>query len=188
VMTGFRVAPGGAQGLYSITPDLTCLGKVVAGGASAAAYGGREDLMRMIAPDGPVYQAGTLAGNPLATAAGIACLSHLTNNPGVYDELEAVGTKLEKALADALDRSGVAGCVQRVGAMMTVFLGPNVVANWDDTAAIDRDLFARFFQGAYERGVLLPPSPFEALFLMQAHGEVIDEATAALVDAIEGLS
>ena len=188
VMTGFRVGPSGAQGRYEVMPDLTCLGKVVAGGASAAAYGGREDLMRMIAPDGPVYQAGTLAGNPLATAAGIACLSHLAANPGVYDELEAIGARLETSLSAALVRTELTGCVQRVGAMMTVFIGPDRVTNWHDTADIDRDAFARFFQHAYAGGVLLPPSPFEALFLMQSHGEVIEEAEATLVAAIEALS
>ena len=184
VMTGFRVALGGAQERYSVTPDLTCLGKVVAGGTAAAAYGGREDLMRRVAPDGPVYQAGTLAGNPLAVAAGLACLRHLVEHPELYDELDAMGARVEKRLARALDEYGVSGCVQRVGAMLTVFFGPDRVQSWDEAVTTDRERFARFFHGAYRRGVLLAPSPFESLFLMEAHIAVIDEAAEALAAAI----
>ena len=184
VMTGFRVALGGAQERYGVTPDLTCLGKVVAGGTAAAAYGGREDLMRRVAPDGPVYQAGTLAGNPLAVAAGLACLRHLVEHPELYDELDAMGARVEKRLARALDEYGVSGCVQRVGAMLTVFFGPDRVQSWDEAVTTDRERFARFFHGAYRRGVLLAPSPFESLFLMEAHIAVIDEAAEALAAAI----
>jgi glutamate-1-semialdehyde 2,1-aminomutase len=188
VMTGFRVMRGGAQERYGITPDLTCLGKVVAGGTPAAAYGGREDLMRRVAPDGPVYQAGTLAGNPLATAAGVACLQRLVDRPDVYDTLETIGDRMESALADALTRYGVPGCVQRVGAMLTVFFGPDRVSSWDDAATVDRDRFARFFRAAYAGGVLLPPSQFEALFLMTAHEPVVDEALHTLTAAIEAVA
>jgi glutamate-1-semialdehyde 2,1-aminomutase len=184
VMTGFRVARGGAQERFGVTPDLTCLGKVVAGGTPAAAYGGREDLMRRVAPDGPVYQAGTLAGNPLATAAGVACLRRLVARPEIYDTLETIGARLEAALAAALASHGVAGCVQRVGAMLTVFFGPTRVASWDDAATVDRDRFARFFQAAYRNGVLLPPSQFEALFVMESHSGVLDEAIAGLTAAV----
>ena len=184
VMTGFRVGPGGAQARYGIEPDLTCLGKIVSGGTPLAMYGGREDLMRMVAPDGPVYQAGTLAGNPLAVAAGLATLRHLADNPGIYDELELVGTDIEKALAQALVANEVDGCVQRVGAMMTVFFGPDRVRSWDDAVTVDRDRFARFFQSAFEGGVLLPPSPFEALFLMQAHRDVAATAVGVLAGAV----
>ena len=184
VMTGFRVALGGAQERYGVTPDLTCLGKVVAGGTAAAAYGGREDLMRRVAPDGPVYQAGTLAGNPLAVAAGLACLRHLVEHPELYDELDAMGARVEKRLARALDEYGVSGCVQRIGAMLTVFFGPDRVQSWDEAVTTDRERFARFFHGAYRRGVLLAPSPFESLFLMEAHIAVIDEAAEALAAAI----
>ncbi|MEX0756983.1 MAG: aminotransferase class III-fold pyridoxal phosphate-dependent enzyme, partial [Acidimicrobiia bacterium] len=184
VMTGFRVARGGAQERYGVTPDLTCLGKVVAGGTPAAAYGGRTDLMRTVAPDGPVYQAGTLAGNPLATAAGIACLRRLIERPEIYDILESVGERMESALSAALVTHGVDGCVQRVGAMMTVFFGPSQVRSWDDAATVDRDRFARFFQAAYAGGVLLPPSQFEALFLMESHVGVVDEAIDVLVSAV----
>ncbi len=184
VMTGFRVALGGAQQRYGVTPDLTCLGKVVAAGTPAAAYGGREDLMRRVAPDGPVYQAGTLAGNPLAVAAGLACLRHLAEHPELYDELEAMGARLDKLLASALDEYGVSGCIQRVGAMLTVFFGPDRVQSWDEAVTVDRDRFARFFHAAYRRGVLVAPSPFESLFLMEAHTAVIDEAAEALAAAI----
>lgn len=184
VMTGFRVAPGGAQERYGVRPDLTCLGKVVAGGTPAAAYGGRADLMRMVAPDGPVYQAGTLAGNPLATAAGIACLRQIQERPEVYDTLEVTGLRMETALRDTLAENDIAGCVQRVGAMLTVFFGPTVVKSWDDAATVDRDRFARFFQSAYAAGVLLPPSQFEALFLMESHTDVTDEAIGVLCTAI----
>jgi glutamate-1-semialdehyde 2,1-aminomutase len=182
VMTGFRVGPAGAQGRYGVEGDLTCLGKVVAGGTPAAAYGGREDLMRMVAPDGPVYQAGTLAGNPLAVAAGLTTLRHLVEHPEVYDTLERVGSELEGRLASAL---GSDGTVQRVGAMMTVFFGPEKVRDFDDAATLDRERFSRFFRAALDRGVLLPPSPFEALFLMEAHAGVVGEAGDALVAAIE---
>ncbi len=185
VMTGFRVGPGGAQVRYGIEPDLTCLGKIVSGGTPLAMYGGREDLMRRVAPDGPVYQAGTLAGNPLAVAAGMATLRHLADNPGIYDELEVVGADLEEALAHALSANEVDGCVQRVGAMMTVFFGPDRVRSWDEAVTVDRDRFGRFFQSALTGGVLLPPSPFEALFLMQAHRDGAADAARVLASAIE---
>lgn len=184
VMTGFRVARGGAQERYGVMPDLTCLGKIVAGGTPAAAYGGRADLMRMVAPDGDVYQAGTLAGNPLAVAAGLACLRHLRDHPELYDKLEEIGARLEARLSDALVDHGVPGCVQRVGAMLTVFFGTDEVRSWDDAAGVDRERFARFFHSAYARGVMLPPSPFEALFIMEDHESVIDTAAEQLAAAI----
>ena len=184
VMTGFRVGRGGAQERYGVEPDLTCLGKVISGGTPSAAYGGREDLMRKVAPDGPVYQAGTLAGNPLAVAAGLATLRILDDEPEIYDELEQIGAGLETELTQSLEANGVDGCVQRVGAMLTVFFGPDQVGSWDDAATVDRDAFARFFADAYENGVLLPPSPFEAFFLTRAHGEVVDAATKVLSSAI----
>lgn len=184
VMTGFRVARGGAQERYGVEPDLTCLGKVISGGTPSAAYGGREDLMRQVAPDGPVYQAGTLAGNPLAVAAGLATLRHLQDHPELYDALEEMGSRLETELDAALRANGVPGCVQRVGGMLTLFFGPETVTSWDDAEKVDRERFARFFSAAYRGGVLLPPSPFESLFLMESHGEVIDDAIDVLVAAI----
>jgi len=184
VMTGFRVALGGAQERYGVTPDLTTLGKIVAGGAPAAAYGGREDLMRMVAPDGPVYQAGTLAGNPIAVAAGIACLRYLTEHRELHATLEDMGERLETRLTGALEAAGGGGCVQRVGSMLTVFLGPEAVRSWDDAAKLDRDRFTRYYHAAFEGGIMLPPSPFEAMFLMEDHGPVIDEAAEVLAAAI----
>jgi glutamate-1-semialdehyde 2,1-aminomutase len=185
VMTGFRVALGGAQQRFDVMPDLTALGKVLAGGTAGAAYGGREDLMRMIAPDGPVYQAGTLAGNPIATAAGLATLQHLVSNPGLYDEFELAGEKIENRLVDAISATGSVGLVNHVGGMVGVFLGIETVSCWDDVDSLDQGLFARFFHGAWDRGVLLPPSPFEAWFLMEAHLDgTLDLAIDALAEAI----
>jgi len=185
VMTGFRVALGGAQERFDVMPDLTALGKVLAGGTAGAAYGGREDLMRMIAPDGPVYQAGTLAGNPITTAAGLATLHHLVSNPGLYDDFERAGETIEERLGDAISATGSVGLVNHVGGMVGVFLGIEKVSCWDDLDSLDKDLFARFFHAAWDRGVLLPPSPFEAWFLMEAHlDETLDLAIDALAEAI----
>jgi len=186
VMTGFRVALGGAQARYSVTPDLTALGKVVAGGTPGAAYGGREDLMRSIAPDGPVYQAGTLAGNPLVTSAGLATLRHLAANPTIYEQFDEVGQTIEDQLSTAMTRAGIPGRVNHVGGMVGVFFGIERTQSWDDVSGVDQDLFGRFFRAALERGVLLPPSAFETWFLMEAHldGD-LDLAIAALAEAIE---
>ncbi len=184
VMTGFRVGPQGAQGRYGVTPDLTTLGKIVAGGTPAAVYGGRHDLMSQMAPSGPIYQAGTLAGNPITVAAGLVTLRRIASDPALYDRLEAVGAELETRLTAALHRHNIGGTVQRVGAMLTVFFGPNAVRSWDDAATVDRDRFARFFHGALRRGVMLPPSPFEAMFLMDAHTDVLEGAASALESAI----
>lgn len=185
VMTGFRVARGGAQERYGITPDLTTLGKIVAGGTPAAAYGGRADLMSMVAPSGPVYQAGTLAGNPIAVAAGLACLRKIAARDDLYDQIEGIGAAIEDALARALVDLSIPGCVQRVGGMLTLFLGPDRVRSWDDAATVDRDRFGAFFRAARRNGVLLPPSPFEALFVMEAHRDALDPTIEALVDALD---
>ena len=184
VMTGFRVGPRGAQGRYGITPDLTTLGKIVAGGTPAAVYGGRRDLMSQMAPSGPIYQAGTLAGNPITVAAGLVTLRRIASDTALYDRLETSGAELETRLDAAMTRHGIDGTVQRVGAMLTVFFGPSTVRSWDDAVTLDRDRFARFFNGALSRGVLLPPSPFEAMFLMDAHADVLETAASALESAI----
>lgn len=186
VMTGFRVALGGAQARYGVTPDLTALGKVVAGGTPGAAYGGRAELMRSIAPEGPVYQAGTLAGNPLVTAAGLATLHHLANHPGLYRRFDEAGDLIRERLTTAMSRAGVPGTVQHLGGMVGVFLGLDQARSWDDVSGIDQALFGRFFRAALERGVLLPPSVYETWFLMEAHLDgVLDFAIDALAEAIE---
>ncbi|MFT4571467.1 MAG: glutamate-1-semialdehyde 2,1-aminomutase [Hyphomicrobiaceae bacterium] len=182
VMTGLRLARGGYQEVAGVIPDLVCLGKVVGGGLPVGAYGGRGDLMDQISPAGPVYQAGTLSGNPLATAAGLATLRGL-DEPGVYERLEQVGAALEKGLRAAL--GGHPGCVQRVGSMITLFFGPSRVRNYDDALACDTNTFATFFRAMVERGVWLPPSQFEAWFLSAAHSdEDIARTVAAAGEAI----
>jgi glutamate-1-semialdehyde 2,1-aminomutase len=185
VMTGFRVGPAGAQGRYGVTPDLTTLGKVIAGGAPAAAYGGRRDLMAMISPEGPVYQAGTLAGNPLATAAGLATLRYLAEHAELYTRFDTAGDLIRRRVGNALDRAGIPGVVHAVGGMVGVFLGGDRAEHWDDVAGLDTGLFARFHRAAFARGVLLPPSAYEAWFLMEDHLEGdLDPALESLEAAI----
>jgi len=175
VMTGFRVAYGGAQARYGIDPDLTTLGKIIGGGLPVGAYGGRRDIMQCVSPLGPVYQAGTLSGNPLAVAAGLATLA-LLRAPGVYDELEAKGAALEQILREAAASVKVPLRVQRVGSMLTPFFTSSEVRNWSDAAQTDRARFARFHQCLLQRGVYWPPSQFEAGFVSLAH----DDAALAL--------
>jgi len=169
VITGFRLGWSGAQGRYGVTPDLTCLGKVIGGGMPLAAVGGRRDLMQMLAPVGPVYQAGTLSGNPLSVACGLATLKALRDTRGAYERLENLGAQAESALAAATRAAGVPACVNRVGSMLTLFLGVESVATLDDALRADTDRFARWFRAMLEAGVYLPPSQFEALFVSLAH-------------------
>jgi glutamate-1-semialdehyde 2,1-aminomutase len=180
VMTGFRVAYGGAQARYGITPDLTTLGKIIGGGLPVGAYGGRRDVMQCVSPLGPVYQAGTLSGNPLAVAAGLATLE-LLREPGVYERLEELGAALETLLREAAAAAGVALCVQRVGSMLTPFFAASEVRSWDDAARTDRKRFAAFHRGLLDRGVYWPPSQFEAGFVSLAHD---DAALARTRDAV----
>ncbi len=183
VMTGFRLAPGGAQELYGIEPDLTCLGKILGGGLPAAAYGGRAEVMATVAPEGPVYQAGTLSGNPLAMAAGCATLDLLDAES--YDQLEAVGARLEAGLREAARKAAVAVTVNRVGSMITVFFCEGPVVDYASAKRSDTARFARFFRAMLERGVYLPPAQFEAAFLSLAHGEAeIDETVRAAEQAL----
>jgi glutamate-1-semialdehyde 2,1-aminomutase len=186
VMTGFRLAAGGAQALYGVIPDLTTMGKVIGGGLPVGAFGGRESLMRRIAPDGPVYQAGTLSGNPLAVAAGLAALSHLRRNPGIYDELERLGARLEAGYRRLLDGRHDALSWNRVGSMATLFFSAGPITGWEGAARADRDRFARYFQGMLERGIYLPPSPFEAAFISAAHTDSdIDRTVEAAGEVLE---
>jgi glutamate-1-semialdehyde 2,1-aminomutase len=179
VMTGFRLAFGGAQELYGIRPDLTTLGKILGGGLPIAAYGGRADIMNCVAPDGPVYQAGTLAGNPLAVAAGIAVLEELGRRPGIYKEVETRTRRLAAGLRKEATRASVEVCVNQVGSMFTVFFTPGPVVDFDSALRADRERFAGFFRAMLEGGVLLPPAQFEAAFVSAAHAERDIDATLA---------
>jgi glutamate-1-semialdehyde 2,1-aminomutase len=170
VITGFRLAPGGAQELYGVRPDLTCFGKILGGGLPLAAFGGRRDIMNFVAPVGPVYQAGTLSGNPLAVTAGLATLKQLSRR-GTYRTLEKSAKYLAEGFAKVLAKHNMKGIINRVGSMMTLFFGVEYVTNADEARQSDRDKFARFFHGMLERGVYLPPAPFEALMISLAHSE-----------------
>lgn len=170
VMTGFRVARGGAQALYGVEPDLTTLGKVVGGGLPVGAYGGRREIMTLVAPAGPVYQAGTLSGNPLAMAAGLASL-RLLPDAAPFDQLERLSAHLEEGLKVAAVGAGVPVQVARLGSMLTVFFTEQPVRNYDDARKSDTAAFGRFFQAMLARGVYLPPSQFEVWFVSLAHSE-----------------
>ncbi len=178
VMTGFRLARGGAQQLYGIRPDLTCLGKILGGGLPAAAYGGRADVMATVAPEGPVYQAGTLSGNPLAMAAGAAVLDAL-GEPGTYERLEAKSARLEAGLRGAAAAAGATVRINRVGSMITVFFCAGEVVDYASAKVSDTRRFARFFRALLEHGVYLPPAQFEAAFVSLAHEDADIDATVA---------
>ena len=168
VLTGFRVAYGGAQARYGVTPDLTCLGKIIGGGLPVGAYGGRADLMKLIAPEGPVYQAGTLSGNPLAMTAGIETLK-LLKKSGVYRQLEERGRQLGDGLNRTAREAGIAATLNRVGSMMTLFFTPGPVTDYASAKKSDTQAFAKFFRAMLSQGIYLPPSQFEAAFLSTAH-------------------
>jgi glutamate-1-semialdehyde 2,1-aminomutase len=178
VMTGFRVAYGGAQSLFGVMPDLTTLGKIVGGGLPVGAYGGRADIMDHVLPAGKVFQAGTLSGNPLATAAGIATLKELRDRPP-YERLEALSARLASGLDSAATAAGVPHTVARVGSMMTLFFNPDPVHDWTTSARCDTQAFARYFWGLLERGVYMPCSQYEALFVTAAHSDGDIDATIA---------
>jgi glutamate-1-semialdehyde 2,1-aminomutase len=187
VITGFRLGLGGAQQANGVTPDLTCLGKILGGGLPVGAYGGRAEIMGRVAPDGPVYQAGTLSGNPLAMAAGCATLDVLTR-PGSYERLEALTTRLQVGLARAAQAAGVLVTVNRVGSMLTPFFCRGPVTDYASAKASDTARFARFFHGMLERGVYLPPAQFEAAFVSLAHTEVdVDRTVEAAAETLSGL-
>jgi glutamate-1-semialdehyde 2,1-aminomutase len=177
VMTGFRVAYGGAQQLYGVHPDLTTLGKIIGGGLPVAAYGGRAEIMNMVAPLGPMYQAGTLSGNPLAMAAGLATLACLRENPGIYTELEAKSVKLVEGVTRAAQKAGAAMTHNRVGTMFTWFFSSAPICNWSSAEKSDTRAFASFHRAMLQQGIYLPPSQFEAAFLSAAHTDADIEAT-----------
>jgi len=181
VITGFRLALGGAQQLYDIQPDLTCLGKVIGGGLPLAAFGGQRKIMDLLAPEGPVYQAGTLSGNPIGVAAGLATLS-LLSRQGTYEALEARGRKLQDGFEDVLRKHHIPATINRIGSMMTIFFGVEKVRNAAEARKCDRKLFARFFHGMLKRGIYVPPAPFEAAFVSLAHTKVDLDRTIAAFD------
>jgi glutamate-1-semialdehyde 2,1-aminomutase len=189
VMTGFRVGPGGAQGRFGITPDMTTLGKVIGGGLPVGAFGGRADIMDLVAPEGPVYQAGTLSGNPLAMQAGLSTLREL-DEPGTWSRLEASSEATVEVLHASAHEAGVPISVSSVGAMFGYFLTENPITDWDSAAGLDRSMFARFYQVMIENGVYMAPSPFEAGFVSTVHGDaergILRQAAEAAFQALGG--
>ncbi len=183
VMTGFRVAYGGAQSLYGITPDLTCLAKIIGGGLPVGAYGGRYDIMKSIAPQGPVYQAGTLSGNPLAMAAGIATLK-LLKAPGVYEALEETSSKLAEGLAGAAAKFSIPVSIQRVGSMLGMFFTDQEVQDFQDAKTADLEFFTLFYKEMLANGVYIAPSQFESLFVSAAHTHDDIQQTVSAVEAV----
>jgi glutamate-1-semialdehyde 2,1-aminomutase len=189
VMTGFRVAYGGAQALYGVRPDLSLFGKVIGGGLPVGAYGGRRDLMEQIAPSGPVYQAGTLSGSPPAMAAGIAALDVLRDDPQLYVLLEGLGARLQTGFETAAADAGMPCTVGRVGSMVTPFLGVTEARSFDDVKRADRERFGRLHAGWLDAGVLWPPSQFETAFLSTAHTtEDVDRTVEAFTRALSAVS
>jgi glutamate-1-semialdehyde 2,1-aminomutase len=187
VITGFRVGRGGAQELYGVRPDLTTLGKIAGGGLPMGIYGGRADVMDVVAPLGPVYQAGTLSGNPLAVAAGLATLKRLDEH--AYLTLEMLGRVLEDDLGRAVRRSGVKARLQRIGSAFTLFFSPEEVVDMASAKQADTELYSRFFHGMLERGFMLPPAQFEAAFLSLAHTmEDMQAFATAAREVLDGLA
>ena len=190
VMTGFRVAYGGAQELYGITPDLTTLGKIIGGGLPVGAYGGPAEIMNLVAPVGPMYQAGTLSGNPLAMAAGIATVKQLRDKKSeIYSRLDSLSAKLVEGVAGAAKEAGVQITANRVGSMFTWFFNQDPVTDWTSASKSDTAAFGRFFRAMLDSGIYLPPSQYEAAFLSAAHSEedvqkTIDAAKAAFANAM----
>ncbi len=171
VMTGFRLSPSGYQGICGVKPDLTTLGKIIGGGLPVGAYGGRADIMNMIAPSGPVYQAGTLSGNPLATSAGMAMLNLITSDLDVYKRLEEKGKLIAEAIESQIQKYKIKARVSQLGSMFTLFFTDVVVENFSDAKTSDTAMFGRYFKGMLDKGIYLPPSQFESWFLSDAIGE-----------------
>lgn len=188
VMTGFRLAKGGAQEILGITPDLTTFGKIIGGGLPVGAYGGKKEIMEMVSPAGPVYQAGTLSGNPLAMSAGYAALSYIKNNPDIYLQLEEKGKYLEDGIQDGLNSVNKKYQLNRVGSMMTLFFTEEEVIDFNSAVKSDTKLFAIYFHELLKRGVYFPPAQFEALFISTAHTkEDLDKIIQANFEALKSL-
>lgn len=186
VMTGFRLAPGGAQERFGVSPDLTTLGKILGGGLPVGAYGGREDIMREMAPDGPVYQAGTLSGNPLATAAGLAAIGYLHSHSDAYDYLEKLSDRLAGGFEKIITDEGYPLTWNRVGSMGSLFFSTGPVTDWETASACDSELFTSYFRQMLSEGIYLAPSPYEAGFLSIAHSEEdIDRTLKAAASALQ---
>jgi glutamate-1-semialdehyde 2,1-aminomutase len=181
VITGFRVALGGAQEVFKLKPDLTCLGKVLGGGLPLAAFGGRREIMDLLAPVGPVYQAGTLSGNPLAVAAGLTTLKLLSQH-GIYQRLAVKGKRLEDGFREVIKKIGIKAVINRAGSMLTLFFGVDKVQNPDDARNCDRQMFARYFHFMLAKGIYLPPAPFEAMFISLAHSNADLDRTILAFD------
>ncbi len=188
VMTGFRVAAGGAQEVLGITPDLTTFGKIIGGGLPVGAFGGKAEIMDMIAPSGPVYQAGTLSGNPLAMAAGYAALNHINENKKIYNELEEKSSYLEKGMKKNLDELGKSYAINRVGSMSCMFFNEKPVKNYNDAVNSDTELYGKYFHEMLKRGIYLAPAQFEAMFISTAHSqEDLDKTIAAHKSCLEAI-
>lgn len=188
VMCGFRVAAGGAQQRFDVTPDMTTLGKIVGGGLPLAAFGGKRKIMQNVMPAGKVFQAGTLSGNPIATAAGIAMLKSLLDDPP-YEYLEALSSRLADGLVTAASSAGVEHCLQRVGSMMTLFFTSGPVTDWDSAALANTENFAKYFWGLIDRGIYMPCSQYEALFVSRAHTtEDIDQTIAMASEVLNSIN
>jgi len=186
VMTGFRVSIGGAQALYDMQPDLTTLGKIMGGGLPVGAYGGKKEIMQMVAPAGPMYQAGTLSGNPLAMAAGFTMLSILNTNKMIYKQLEQRSSQLEEGFRENLQKLGLGYALNRVGSMFTLFFTSKTVNDYDSAAASDTGKFSTYFNAMLEQGIYLPPSQFETVFVSTAHTEkIIDKTIKANYKALQ---
>jgi len=185
VMTGFRVAYGGAQALYEVIPDLTCMGKIIGGGLPVGAYGGKKDIMKKVAPEGPVYQAGTLSGNPVAMVAGIATLKCLRQS-GFYENLEAKSGMLEAGLKEAAAKAEIPMVSNRVGSMMGLFFTEERVFDFAGAQKSDLEMFAKYFRGMLKRGIYLAPSQYEALFVSSAHNEGDIQATILAAEEVFG--
>jgi glutamate-1-semialdehyde 2,1-aminomutase len=186
VMTGFRLSAGGAHKRYNILPDMVCMGKIIGGGLPVGAFGGKEEIMNMVAPLGPVYQAGTLSGNPLAMSCGYTLLKELNDNPIIFEELEEKTIYLEKGMRQVFDKYNLKVCINRLGSMISFHFNVDEVINFDDACNADADYFKRVFHGMLKRGIYLAPSAFETLFIARTHSkELLDRTIQALEESIQ---